>query len=168
MSFLIREARAEDAQNMIQYLKQVGGETDNLTFGAEGLPATPEIEAKIITHIHDDPHCVMYIAEKDGKIIGDGTLDGMPRRMQHRAELGISVIREEWNSGVGSALMEALITYAKDNGIEIIHLDVREDNAPAIHLYEKFGFHRIGVIPAYFKIGDQYIDFLTMYLDLRG
>ena len=63
--------------------------------------------------------------------------------------------------------MERLIQYAKDNGIELIYLEVRKDNAAAIHLYEKFGFRQTGTLPAYFKIGNEYIDFISMCLDLR-
>lgn len=39
---IIREALAKDAEQMIEYLKIVGGETDNLTFGETGLPVTVE------------------------------------------------------------------------------------------------------------------------------
>jgi ribosomal protein S18 acetylase RimI-like enzyme len=51
--------------------------------------------------------------------------------------------------------------------IEIIELEVRCDNRRAIHLYEKYGFIRHGTFPAFFKIGDEYIDFDLMHLDLR-
>ena len=51
--------------------------------------------------------------------------------------------------------------------IEIIELEVRCDNKRAIHLYEKYGFRRHGTFPAFFKIGDEYIDFELMHLDLR-
>ena len=63
--------------------------------------------------------------------------------------------------------MEGLIEYAKKNGIEILNLEVRSDNVNAIHLYEKYGFRHIGTSPAYFKIGDDYVDFELMFLDLR-
>ena len=125
----IRELRPEDAETLIAYTKQIGGESDNL--------------------------------------IADGSLNSLPRRMSHRAELGMTVTKANWNQGVGSMLMERLIQYAKDNGIELIYLEVREDNAAAIHLYEKFGFRQTGTLPAYFKIGDAYIDFISMCLDLR-
>ena len=64
-------------------------------------------------------------------------------------------------------LMERLIQYAKENDIELIYLEVRKDNSAAIHLYEKFGFRQTGTLPAYFKIGNEYIDFISMCLDLR-
>lgn len=91
----------------------------------------------------------------------------MPRRMSHRADLGLSVLKEYWNRGIGSRLMESLIKYARENRIELIYLDVRSDNSSAIHLYNKYGFRKTGSYPAYFKIGDAYFDFDLMVLDLR-
>ena len=165
--FIIREARSEDAKQIIEYIRKIGAETNNLTFGSEGLPVTVESEAMMLERMQGERHSVMFVAEKDGEIIGNGSLNGMPRRMSHRAELGITVLKNEWNTGVGSALMEELIDYAKKNEIEIINLEVRVDNSSAIHLYEKYGFQKIGVSPAFFKIENEYIDFLIMYLDLR-
>ena len=48
MSFSIEKARPEDAAALIEYLRVVGGESDNLTFGAEGLPATVEEETAFL------------------------------------------------------------------------------------------------------------------------
>ena len=127
-----------------------------------------EQEQRFLENVHSDPGSIHLIALKDGKIIADGSLSGFPRRMSHRADLGISVVKEEWNHGIGSMLMERLIDFAKDSGIELINLEVRADNAAAIHLYQKYGFRSIGTSPAFFKIGDQYFDFVLMVLDLRA
>ena len=81
--------------------------------------------------------------------------------------LALSVLKSEWDQGVGSKIMERLIEFAKEIGIDIINLEVRKDNKRAIHLYEKYGFRHIGTSPAFFKIEDEYIDFEEMYLDLR-
>ena len=163
----IREARAEDAEALLAYVKRIGGESDNLTFDGNGFPITVEQEQHFLENVHSDPGSIHLIALKDGKIIADGSLSGFPRRMSHRAGLGISVVRDEWNHGIGSMLMERLIGFAKESGIELINLEVRADNDSAIHLYEKYGFRSIGTSPAYFKIGDQYFDFVLMVLDLR-
>ena len=40
-AFTITRARPEDAAALLDYLKIVGGETDNLSFGAEGVPLAP-------------------------------------------------------------------------------------------------------------------------------
>ena len=163
----IREARAQDAEALLAYLKRIGGESDNLTFDGNGFPITVEQEQHFLENVHSDPGSIHLIALKDGKIIADGSLSGFPRRMSHRAGLGISVVRDEWNHGIGSMLMERLIGFAKESGIELINLEVRADNDSAIHLYEKYGFRSIGTSPAYFKIGEQYFDFVLMVLDLR-
>ena len=163
----IREARAEDAEALLAYVKRIGGESDNLTFDGNGFPITVEQEQHFLENVHSDPGSIHLIALKDGKIIADGSLSGFPRRMSHRAGLGISVVRDEWNHGIGSMLMERLIGFAKESGIELINLEVRADNDSAIHLYEKYGFRSIGTSPAYFKIGEQYFDFVLMVLDLR-
>ncbi len=163
----IRELLPEDAEKMIEYLKKIGGETDNLTFGKEGLPVTIEQEREFLQQSHSSRQSVQYGAWKCGEIVGHCNLSGFPRRMSHRAEMSLAIIKSQWNKGIGSMLMEKLIEYARQNDIEIIQLEVRSDNENAIHVYEKYGFRRIGTIPAYFKIGNAYYDFEMMYLDLR-
>jgi len=91
----------------------------------------------------------------------------MKLRMSHRANFAISVAKSEWGSGIGSALLEKCISFAKDSGIEIINLDTRSDNIRAISLYKKFGFVKIGRMSAFLKINGEYIDADLMYLDLR-
>lgn len=166
-SIEIRETLPEDAERIIEYIKKIGGETDNLTFGKEGLPVTVEQEEEYLKQVHDSKHSVHYSVWKNGEIIGDGGLTGLPRRMSHRAEMGLSVVKAEWNKGIGSMILNKLIEYARQNEIEIIDPEVRSDNAGAIHLYEKYGFKHAGTRPAYFKIGNDYFDFEMMYLDLR-
>jgi putative acetyltransferase len=78
----------------------------------------------------------------DGRVVGNLGLDaaGIPRR-SHVATMGMSVHDDFQNRGVGKALMTAMVELA-DNwlGLRRIELEVYTDNAPAIHLYEKFGF----------------------------
>lgn len=164
---VIREAATDDVEKIIEYTRIIGGETDNLTYGAEGMPLTVDKERSFLQNISEAEHSVFYCALKDSVLVGTANLSGMPRRMSHRAELGISVLKAEWNNGVGTELLNHIIDYAKVHGIEIINLEVRSDNSAAIHLYEKFGFKKTGTIPAFFKIGNTYIDFDIMSLDLR-
>ena len=163
----IIEGRPEDAAAIVEFTKKVGGETDNLTFGAEGLEVTPEQEAMFLKEMRENPRAVFLCAWKEDNLIGTGFLGGMSKRMKHRATLAISILKSEWGKGVGSAMLEKLIEFAESIGIEIINLEVRYDNSRAIQLYEKYGFRCLGTSPAFFKIGDKYIDFELMYLDLR-
>lgn len=54
------------------------------------------------------------------------------------AAMGIAI--ESRNKGAGSWLMEKLIGEAHERGDREITLEVIEQNDPAVHLYEKFGF----------------------------
>ena len=47
-TILIREAEVKDAEAIIEYCKIVGGQTDNLTMGSEGLPFTIEQEEAML------------------------------------------------------------------------------------------------------------------------
>ena len=60
-----------------------------------------------------------------------------------------------------------IIKFAKENSFEVIDLQVRSDNLSAIHLYEKFGFKKIGMHPAFFKIGNEEISFDYMCLMIQ-
>ena len=166
MNIIINKALPEDSNALLEYLKQVGKETDNLSFGGEGLPFTIEDEAQHLAQLQISADDIMLLAKIDGKIIGNASLNRYPRRMSHRGELAITVLKEYWNKGIGSQLITKIIEFAKTNNFDIIDLQVRADNLAAIHLYKKFGFQKIGTHPAFFKI-DNYIPFDYMYLSLK-
>ncbi|MBR6796701.1 MAG: GNAT family N-acetyltransferase [Clostridia bacterium] len=167
MGIIIEKATCEDSAGILQYLKQIGAETDNLTFGAEGLPFTNESEAAYISQIENSCDDIMLIAKEDGKIVGNASLSRLPRRMKHRGDFGVSVLKEYWNKGIGGQLLLEIIKFAKQNSFEVIDLQVRSDNLSAIHLYEKFGFKKIGTHPAFFKIGGKEISFDYMCLRIQ-
>lgn len=165
MNFTIQRAEPEDAAALIEYLRAVGGESDNLTFGAEGLPVTAEEEAGFLRTYRENPRNLMLLAKEEGRIIGDGHIEAFSRRLSHRAGLGITVRKAAWGRGVGTAIMERLIAHAWEQGIEIIELQVRSDNARAIRLYEKFGFVKIGHYPGFLKVDGVYAgcDLMNLY-----
>ena len=53
--------------------------------------------------------------------------------------------------GVGTALIRALDTFGKKNSLAFITLEVRESNAPAIGLYSRFGFIKVGERKDYYR-----------------
>ncbi len=164
--FVIVRAQAEDAAALLEYLKIVGGETDNLSFGAEGVPLGPEAEQAYLRAQSESADNVQYLAKADGEIIGTASLNRKPRRMSHRGEFGISLKKAWWGSGAASALTEAVLAFAKENGFEQLNLEVRSDNVRAVGLYEKFGFRKLCTFPAFFKIDGQDVDFYLMNLDM--
>ena len=69
--------------------------------------------------------------------------------------------------GAASALTEAILAFAKENGFEQLNLEVRSNNARAIRLYEKHGFRKLCTFPRFFKINGEYIDFDLMNLEMN-
>ena len=155
-AFEIRRAESADAAALLEYLKIIGGETENLSFGPEGVPLSVEAEA-------DN---VQYLAEVDGEIIGTASLNRKGGRACHRGEFGISLKRAWWGCGASSALTEAILAFARENGFAQLDLEVRSDNARAIRLYERYGFRKLCTFPAFFRIGGRDIDFDLMVLPL--
>ncbi len=166
MRITIERAKKSDAPAMLDYLRQIGGETDNLTFGAEGLPFSVESEAEYLERAENSQDNIILLAKENGKIVGDASLSRLPRRMSHRGELGISVLAAYWNKGIGSRLLNEILDFAKESSYDVVDLEVRSDNLHAIHLYEKFGFIKIGSHPLFFKIDGKYISFDYMCLKL--
>ena len=166
--FIIEQAKPEDAALLLDYMKAIGGETDNLSFGAEDIHINVIEKAKQLAAQQQSKDNVLFVAKAAGAILGDASLERMPRRMNHRGEFGIAVRKAWWGCGVASALMKEILKFAKANGFEQLNLEVRSDNTRAIQLYEKFGFQKLCTFPAFFKISGQYIDFDLMNLCLVG
>ena len=107
----IRSVEPEDAAGMLQYMKIMLGETPFLLRTPEEFNYTTEEEARILAGRKNDPRSLMLVAETEGEIIASADVcpHGTKSRVQHRAELGISVRKDYWRQGIGSALMERLI-----------------------------------------------------------
>lgn len=166
MNFMIDKLKPGDAKEILDYIKLIGAESDNLSFGPEGLPVSVEAEYEYIQSVLDSKNSAMLVAKKDGKIIGDCSISALSRRFSHRGELGISVAKDYWNLGIGAALLEKSLYIAKNElGLEVISLEVRTDNEAAIHLYKKYGFRYMGTYEKFFKIGENYFDadFMNLY-----
>ena len=69
-----------------------------------------------------------------------------------QADIMNIVIKKTYrNQGIGTLLLENLILLAKDLNISTLFLEVNEQNKPAIHLYEKLGFEKLGVRKKYYN-----------------
>lgn len=165
----IRKARVEDAQAIINYLDQIGKESDNLTFGEEGIGYTLEDEEKMIQGYEENLNSTMFIALDSNQIVSIGNLSASKReRTKHISVLGISVLKSHWNMGIGKQMMITLIDFAKQApDTKAVHLEVRSDNRIAIHLYESVGFKKNSTIPEMMFIKDNYYDIDLMILNVK-
>lgn len=163
----LRSVEPEDAPLMLQYMKIMLGETPFLLRTPEEFDYTVEEEAAILARRRDDPRSLMLVAEMDGQIIASADVcsHGNKSRVRHRTELGISIRKDYWRQGIGSALMERLIAFAQRSGFEQIELTVESKNRRAIGLYMKYGFTVYGTRPHGMKYPDGSYD--NDYLMIR-
>jgi RimJ/RimL family protein N-acetyltransferase len=138
----IRRPRADDAPEVLAYLRRVGAESDFLSFGGEGPPLTDAEERVFLERVESSDNALAIIAEWRGEIVGYLTFSGGNRaRTRHVGEFGITVVRACQGVGLGRRLLELLIDWATRGGVvRKINLLVRTDNARAIALYESLGF----------------------------
>jgi ribosomal-protein-alanine acetyltransferase len=66
----------------------------------------------------------------------------------------IGVVPRHRREGIATRLLLRLVEAALAGGARHLTLEVRQGNAAAIALYERFGFVRAGVRPGYYRDGD--------------
>ena len=52
--------------------------------------------------------------------------------------------------GIGSQMLKEIERILKEKGVNECHLEVREDNAPALKLYLNSGYQKIGILEKYY------------------
>jgi putative acetyltransferase len=97
----------------------------------------------------DDKYCVNLAAvDADDRLIGQLDARG---RADRPAEIGMAVAEGWRGRGVGTALMQSCVDWARERSIHKLALQVWPHNDAAIRLYEKFGFEREGVLRAHYR-----------------
>ena len=67
--------------------------------------------------------------------------------------------------GIADALLRALATIGRERGLAFLTLEVRAGNAPAIALYEKNGYVRVGRRPGYYDHPKEDAILMTYYIE---
>lgn len=87
------------------------------------------------------PFALLFTAKENGELAGYLAL----RCVLDEGEItNIAVSPAFRRHGCGKILMEQALLCAKQHGLCRLMLEVRKSNAPAIALYERFGFARVG------------------------
>ncbi len=168
MNYIIRATRVEDVVQLRAF---------NIRWAAEyphiDTPDAPDIvERKSLENLKqmiatlgtrpNSRHMVAFTADEE-QIIGMVVLRGELETQD--TTVGLYVDHAWRSAGVGQALMEHAIQWARDvETIQHITLHVYESNTVAVQLYEKLGFlHEKRHDRAYYQNG-QYIAMLQMRL----
>ena len=160
---IIREAVSDDAEMMILYLNQVGGESDYLLHGENEFIVPTEGVKRKLAMSKESENSIVLIALENEQIIARAELEGYyAKRIRHRAKFSISVRKEYWNQGIGTEMINRIVEQAKKMKLRIIELEVIADNVRGIHLYHKMGFVDIGIYKDYFHVNGTFKDAVIM------
>lgn len=163
---IIRTANINDAHHILNYMNFIGEESNYLTFGKGEWTIHEDQEIKYINSMNESDNSLFILGIINNTIVGSLSLGGGTRsRTKHKVDLGITVRKPYWGLGIGNALMNYAIDWAKENKkIKKIDLLVRTDNEKAINLYNKYGFSIEGTIKRDLYIGGEFFDAYSMGL----
>ena len=164
---VIRPAVPGDAVALLTYLNAVGGENRFLSYGAQavgGASRTGEAIIRDCTRGNDR----LIVAELGGQIIGAADLRAGHRGpIAHTAEIGLAVLRQFGQRGIGRALLEYLIADARKGGrLRMLSVTIAAGDTAAASLCRRFGFVQIGRYPEFFCVDGGYEDGVMMSLRL--
>lgn len=165
---LIRQAAVEDASAVLEYVHDVSGESDFLTFGPGEFELTdPEVEEFLRKCLASDNQLYILGTIENTTVATLSFSAGRRPRVRHSGEFGMSVRKEYWGLGIGSLMLDTLIDWSKGTRIvKKINLRVRMDNQRAILLYERKGFVKEGTISKEIFLNGKYFDHYWMGLEL--
>jgi RimJ/RimL family protein N-acetyltransferase len=134
-AFQVRRARAEDADAILRLFEAVAAERH---FILSEPPIDRERRTKQFSETIGSDDAQVFVAEADGEVVGELTV--FRRTSSGPATIGMGVDADWRGQGVGTALTQACVEWARKAGVHKLSLEVFPWNEPAIVLYRKFGF----------------------------
>ena len=166
---IIRNAESADGEAVLENFNLTHTETDFLLTYPDESSFTAELESRFLGRKAESANEAELVAVFDGKIVGTAGIDavGTKYKVAHRAEFGVSVLKDYWGLSIGKALTEACIECARSAGYVQLELSVVSDNKRAVSLYKSLGFSEYGRNPTGFKSRTgSYQELVYMMLEL--
>ena len=154
---VLRSAREEDVQGVLDYLRISAGETHFLLrTPAECGKYTYEGEKALFERMNSSPTDAMIVCDVEGEIAGNCQIVFNNRiRTGHRAEVAIALMKKYWGLGIGNSMFALMEDVARRQGhVTQLELAFVEGNTRARALYEKRGFRISGVHPGAIRLED--------------
>lgn len=104
---------------------------------------------------------IFLVAEQDGAVAG---YVGCQTVLDEGYITNVAVSPACRRQGIGRALVGALASHARGQGLSFVTLEVRASNAPALALYEGAGFRRVGVRKNFYTAPAEDAVLMTLFL----
>lgn len=162
MSVAIREYRSEDVQKAVEIWNEV-------VRAGNAFPQLELLDEKTGDEFFRSQSYTGIAADESGEIVGLYILHpNNVGRCGHICNASYAVRSGLRGRHIGEALVRDCIKTAKRLGFGILQFNaVVRTNKPALALYEKLGFVKLGVIPKGFLMKDgTYEDIIPHYIEL--
>lgn len=164
MSFTIRRADPSDADQLTRLAEAVSAEPEGWLISVAGEWRSAGDERRYLKALRRYAHAAVFVAElDDGTAVGRLSVGRDPHpASSHVADLGLMVAIDARRQGVGTALLQAAVDWAKETGVRKLELHVFPWNHAAIALYDRFGFEREGYRKGHYRRGGEDVDAILM------
>jgi RimJ/RimL family protein N-acetyltransferase len=165
--FWIRPAEPRDAPALVELANTVGSEPEGWLISTNNWRSVAD-ERRYLRSIRRYPHAAVYVAEASERIVGRLSVGRDPHPASaHVADLGLMVAQAHRRRGIGWALLEQAVVWARSVDVQKLELHVFPHNDAAIALYESFGFEREGYRKRHYRRPDGFVDAILMAYELK-
>ena len=169
MDFVIRRSDPADAEQLTRLADSVSAEPEGWLISVAGEWRSAGDERRFLKALRRYPHAAVFVAEReDGTLVGRLSVGRDPHPASaHVADVGLMVAFDARRQGVGTALLQAAVEWAREAGIRKLELHVFPWNEAAIALYEAFGFEREGFRKGHYRRGGEFVDAILMAYEIE-
>ena len=158
----IRPAEPSDASELVALASAVGREAGDWLLATDAWRPVAD-ERRYLKSVRRHADAAVLVAVDGDRIVGRLSLARDPHpASSHVADLGLMVAASHRRRGIGHALLEAAVAWARRSGVRKLELHVFPWNEPAIRLYEGFGFEREGLRRGHYLRDGVAVDALLM------
>jgi ribosomal protein S18 acetylase RimI-like enzyme len=92
-----------------------------------------------------------FVWVEEGHVVGNASVQRNFMRRDTWIIGNVATLPSHRNRGIGRAVVDACVGHAMNKGARFVALQADAANAPALHLYEKVGFERLGEVSHYLR-----------------
>jgi GNAT superfamily N-acetyltransferase len=163
----VRPARQEDITGIIGVVEAVAGETDHAV--AARLAEQVSRDDVLLRHNETESR-VFFVATVDGDAVGWLHVEALVHpRMEHTAELTVGVLEEYRDGGLGAALMDRGLDWARERGYLKVYQSLPATNERAVDFLEENGWTEEYRRGGHYLLDGEFVDEvgLAVWLDDR-
>jgi RimJ/RimL family protein N-acetyltransferase len=165
--YWIRPADPRDAPALVELANAVGSEPEGWLISTNNWRSAAE-ERRYLRSIRRYPHAAVFVAEGAEGIVSRLSVGRDPHPASaHVADLGLMVALGHRRRGIGWALLEEAVSWARTVGVRKLELHVFPHNTGAIAMYERFGFEREGYRKRHYLRPDGFVDAILMAYEIE-